>query len=105
MNKIKQEKKGNNTPLKSLIKNSGNEKKSQKSTKKVEWDVEALASQEKERKLNPKMKIDEPKTPYIPFEDPDDEYLTKLNQTFKIKPTVNIKFNIIILKNKERNLR
>jgi hypothetical protein len=43
---------------------------------------------EKERKLNPKKKILEPKTPYLPFEDGDDEYLNKLNEINKIKPGV-----------------
>lgn len=56
--------------------------------RRVNWDHQVLDEQEKERKLNPKKKILEPKTPYLPFEDGDDEYLNKLNEINKIKPGV-----------------
>ena len=54
----------------------------------VNWDMESLEEQERERILYPRRKILEPKTPYIPFEEGDDEYLNKLNEINKLKPTV-----------------
>ena len=56
--------------------------------KSVMWDWKTLEEQELEKKLNPKIKIDEPKTPYIPYEVGDDEYLQKLNEINKTQPTV-----------------
>lgn len=62
----------------------------QSKKKNVVWDVQSLEQQELERKLNPvKKKITEPKTPYIPYEEGDDEYLKKLNEINKTQPTVN----------------
>jgi hypothetical protein len=61
----------------------------------VNWDMESLEEQERERILYPRRKILEPKTPYIPFEEGDDEYLNKLNEINKLKPTV-IKIEFII---------
>ena len=52
-----------------------------KKTKKVMWDEEKLAEQELERKLNPKMKINDPKTPYTEIADDEtDNYLLKLKE-------------------------
>lgn len=56
----------------------------------VMWDWKSLEEQDIERKNNPRKKIDEPKTPYLPYEEEDDEYLKKLNEINKTKPTVNI---------------
>ena len=36
------------------------------------------------------MKIDEPKTPYTPYEEGDDDYFNKLNEVNKTKPTEDI---------------
>ena len=55
--------------------------KKKKSIKKVCWDEAKLAEQELEKKLNPKQKIDEPKTPYTKIEDDEDEnYLRMLKE-------------------------
>ena len=56
--------------------------------KSITWNEEEIARQMEERLANPKRKIDEPKTPYNEAEDPDDEYLTKLNEVNKTKMTV-----------------
>jgi hypothetical protein len=57
--------------------------------KSVRWDYKSLEEQEQERIKNPpKKKILEPKTPYLPFDENDDEYLKKLNEINKLKPTV-----------------
>lgn len=58
--------------------------------KKVDWDYAALEEQEKEMLRNPRMKIDEPKTPYAPFEEDGDEYLKQLNEINKLRPTVSL---------------
>lgn len=55
---------------------------------KVTWDTLSLEEQERERRLHPHQKINEPKTPYHNCEDEDNFYLTKLNEINKIKPTV-----------------
>lgn len=66
-----------------------------KSVKKVCWDEEKLKEQEIERKLHPKQKIPDPKTPYtelLPEE--TDDYLILLNEVNHIIPKekVNILF-------------
>lgn len=57
--------------------------------KSVVWDWKSLEEQEEERKRNPRKKIDEPKTPYLPYEGDEDEYLKQLNEINKTQPTVN----------------
>ena len=70
-------------PKISLIKHSVNKKKAK--NRKVEWDWQSLAKQEQERLENPKMKIDEPKTPFEPYEGNDNDYLNKVNKILNIK--------------------
>ena len=66
---------------------------SSKAKKNVMWDWKSLEEQELERKNNPpKKKINEPKTPYQTYEQDDDDYLIKINQINKLKPTVNFYF-------------
>lgn len=66
----------------------GNSLLNKKKIRKVDWDWESLAQQEKDRANNPGgRKIDEPKTPFCIYEGGDNEYLNKLNQVYKIKPT------------------
>ena len=72
--------------VKPLLKHK--EKEKTKKKKSVVWDVKTLEEQELDRKLHPVlMKINEPKTPYTPYEEGDDEYLKKLNEVNKIQPT------------------
>lgn len=71
-------------PKKSLIK----KEKKENPERKVDWDWEKLAEQEKERLENPKTKIDEPKTPYEPCNPEGDKYLEKLNEIRNVKSTV-----------------
>ena len=41
------------------------------------------------------MKITEPKTPYTPYEEGDDEYFNKLNEVNKTKPTEDVLAQVI----------
>jgi len=56
--------------------------------KKLSWDVQNIEEHEIEKIKNPKMKIDEPKTPYIYHEDEDNIYLSKLTEINRLQPTV-----------------
>ena len=73
-------------------------KKDKKSKKKksVNWDAKNLEFNELQNKLHPvTMKITEPKTPYTPYEEGDDEYFNKLNEVNKAKPTEDILAQVI----------
>ena len=62
-----------------------------KKKKSVNWDWKNLEENDIQRKLHPvTMKIDEPKTPYTPYEEGDDDYFNKLNEVNKTKPTEDI---------------
>lgn len=70
-----------------MITNSKEKRKS----KKVCWDEDKLAEQALERELHPKMKINEPKTPYTEIADDETEdYLVKLREIKDINPNVSI---------------
>ena len=70
--------------------------KKAKKKKSVNWDVKNLEDNELQNKLHPvTMKITEPKTPYIPYEEGDDEYFNKLNEVNKAKPTEDILAQVI----------
>lgn len=69
--------------------NDSAEKKTK--TKKVCWDEQKLAEQALEKQLHPKMKINEPKTPFTEIADDETEdYLIKLKEVREIKPSVSI---------------
>jgi len=69
-----------------------------------------LEDNELQSKLHPvTMKITEPKTPYTPYEEGDDEYFNKLNEVNKAKPTEDVLAQVIntlekIPENKEEEL-
>ena len=70
--------------------NSENDKKRKKS-KKVCWDEVKLAEQDMDKKLHPKMKIDEPKTPFNGLKDDEtDPYLKILKEVNSTKADVRI---------------
>jgi hypothetical protein len=84
---------------------SKKEKKAKK-RKSVNWDIKNLEDNELQSKLHPvTMKITEPKTPYTPYEEGDDEYFNKLNEVNKAKPTEDILAQVIntLEKNPEKN--
>jgi hypothetical protein len=64
--------------------------------KSVHWDEKTLEQNEIENKLYPcTIPITEPKTPYTPYEEGDDEYFNKLNEVNKAKPTEDILAQVI----------
>ena len=70
--------------------------KKAKKKKSVNWDVKNLEDNELQNKLHPvTMKITEPKTPYTPYEEGDDEYFIKLNEVNKTKPTEDVLAQVI----------
>ena len=67
-----------------------------KKRKSVNWDKKNLEENELQNKLHPvTMKITEPKTPYTPYEEGDDEYFNKLNEVNKTKPTEDVLAQVI----------
>ena len=77
-------------PKKSLLKKSTGEKR-KKSNKTIQWDWETIEAQQLDMKLNPPlMRIEEPKTPYDPYEKEDCAYLEKVRRMFRVQPTVKI---------------
>ena len=67
-----------------------------KPRKSVNWDIKNLEENELQNKLHPvTMKITEPKTPYTPYEEGDDEYFNKLNEVNKTKPTEDVLAQVI----------
>jgi len=78
-------------PEKSLLKTSQNSDKKEKKKNTVVWDTKNLEENAEYLRLNPPtMRIEEPKTPYDPYEQGDDSYLEKVRQMFNVKPTEDV---------------
>ena len=76
--------------IKPLLKHKKDRTKSKTEHKGIVWDNKTIEEQYLERKLHPRQKIDEPKTPYTPYEEGDDVYLQKINEVNKIQPTEDV---------------
>ncbi len=81
--------------LKHHTKNKESEKDEKKDRKSIMWDNKTIEEQYEERRLHPRQKIDEPKTPYIPYEKGDDEYLKKVTEVNKIEGTEDVLNDVI----------
>ena len=81
--------------LKHHTKNKESEKDEKKDRKSIMWDNKTIEEQYEERRLHPRQKIDEPKTPYIPYEKGDDEYLKKVTEVNKIEGTKDVLNDVI----------
>ena len=92
MEENNKEKKNENEehPIKPLLKHKKDRTKSKTEHKGIVWDNKTIEEQYLERKLHPRQKIDEPKTPYTPYEEGDDIYLQKINEVNKIQPTEDV---------------
>ena len=78
----------NKKPAKSLLKPSTESKKDSKKKNSVVWDTKNLEENAEYLRLHPPtMRIEEPKTPYDPYEQGDDLYLEKVRQMFNVKAT------------------
>ena len=78
-------------PTKSLLKTNSNSNKKEKKKNSVVWDTKNLEENAEYLRLNPPtMRIEEPKTPYDPYEKGDDSYLEKVRQMFNVKPTEDV---------------
>jgi len=78
-------------PVKSLLKTNSNSDKKEKKKNSVVWDTKNLEENAEYLRLNPPtMRIEEPKTPYDPYEKGDDSYLEKVRQMFNVKPTEDV---------------
>ena len=79
-------------PAKSLLKPPSDlNDKSKKKKNSVVWDTKNLEENaEYLRQHPPIMRIEEPKTPYDPYEQGDDLYLEKVRQMFNVKPTEDV---------------
>ena len=78
-------------PTKSLLKSSSITEKTSKKKNSVVWDTKNLEENAEYLRLHPPtMRIEEPKTPYDPYEQGDDMYLEKVRQMFNVKATEDV---------------
>ena len=68
----------------------------------IVWDNKTIEEQYLERKLHPRLKIDEPKTPY-PGGNDEDIYEEGLNKVNEIKPTEELLNNVVAALNEKEN--
>ena len=73
---------------------NGKTKNSENSQTGIIWDNKTIEEHYLDRKLHPRMKIDEPKTPY-PDGDEDDLYQEGMNKVNGIKPTEELLNNVV----------
>ena len=66
------------------------------------WDNKTIEEQYLDRKLHPRIKIDEPKTPY-PDGDDEDVYEEGLNKVNEIKPTEELLNNVVASLNENKD--
>ena len=78
-------------PAKSLLKPASVTEKTSKKKNSVVWDTKNLEENAEYLRLHPPtMRIEEPKTPYDPYEQGDDMYLEKVRQMFNVKATEDV---------------
>ncbi len=78
-------------PAKSLLKPPSDTDKNKKKKNTVVWDTKNLEENAEYLRLHPPtMRIEEPKTPYDPYEQGDDMYLEKVRQMFNVKATEDV---------------
>ena len=78
-------------PAKSLLKPPSDTDKNKKKKNTVVWDTKNLEENAEYLRLHPPtMRIEEPKTPYDPYEQGDDLYLEKVRQMFNVKATEDV---------------
>jgi len=78
-------------PKKSLLKKSKNTNNNNKNRKNIEWDTQAIEEHKEYFSQHPPtMHIDEPKTPYTPYEEGDNDYLEKVRRMFKVEATEDV---------------
>ena len=78
-------------PAKSLLKPPSDTDKNKKKKNTVVWDTKNLEENAEYLRLHPRtMRIEEPKTPYDPYEQGDDLYLEKVRQMFNVKATEDV---------------
>ena len=78
-------------PKKSLLKKSKNTNNNNKNRKNIEWDTQAIEEHKEYFSQHPPtMHIDEPKTPYTPYEEGDNDYLEKIRRMFKVEATEDV---------------
>ena len=68
------------------------------------WDNKTIEEHYLDRKLHPRMKIDEPKTPY-PDGDEEDLYQDGINKVNEIKPTEELLNNVVATLNKKNDVK
>ena len=86
-------------PKKSLLKktksnkndNNNNNKTNSNKKKNIEWDTQTIEEHKEYFSQHPPtMHIDEPKTPYTPYEEGDNDYLEKVRRMFKVEATEDV---------------